>query len=144
MYFNGSCKILTRSHFEMTLTTAVPGTTPGQPLGIYPQIHHDSIACRHVLLTHSGCTRLARVTTKSPVGLLSKFIEKQLCVTIALTLTVLESLNDKGTYRVLWDSLLEFRVAAPISIERWGRVSPSSRCHGPNIISVYHNLIGHS
>ena len=92
---------VTHSHFEMTLTKAVPGTTPGQPLGICLQIHHDSLACWCVLLTCSGCTQLARVTTKSPVRLLSKFIEKQLCVTIAFTLTILESLNDKDIYRYL-------------------------------------------
>ena len=62
------------------------------------QIHHDSLACLHVLLSHSRCTRLAKVTTKSPGRLLSKFIEKQLGVTIALTLTIPDPMNDRSIY----------------------------------------------
>ena len=96
--------------------SAVPSATPGQPLGICLQIHHHSLACWHVLLTCSECTRLARVTTKSPGRLLSKFIESQLGMTIALTLTITEPMNDKSIYSVCGDSLSE--VAAPMSIER--------------------------
>ena len=99
---------------------AVPSTTPGQPLGICLQIHRDSLACQLALLSHSRCTWLAKVTTKSPDRLLSKFIEKHLCVTIALTLTVDEPMNDNSIYNRCRDSLSEVRVAAPIGIKRRG------------------------
>ena len=108
------------SNFENNLTEAVPSATPGLPLGILLQIHRDSLACWLMLLSHSRCTQLVKVTTKSPDRLLSKFIEKHLCVTIALTLTIHEPMNDKGIYNRCRDSLSEVRVAAPIGIKRRG------------------------
>ena len=111
---------LTRSHFENNLTEVVPSATQGQSPGICLQIHRDSLACRLMLLSHSRCTWLAKVTTKFPDRLLSKFIKKHLCVTIALTLTVDEPVNDNGIYNRCRDSLSEVRVAAPIGIERRG------------------------
>ena len=113
-------KTVTHSHFENNVTEVVPSTTPGQPPGIFLQIHCDSLACWLMLLSHSRCTQLAKVTTKSPDRLLSKFIENHLCVTIALTVTVDEPMNDNGIYNRCRNRFSEVRVAAPIGIKRRG------------------------
>ena len=133
---------MTRSHFENNLMEMVHSATPGQPLGICLQIHCDSLAYQLMLLSHSRCTQLEKVTTKSPDRLLSKFIEKHLCVTTALTLIIDEPMNDDSIYNRCRDNLSEARVAAPIVIKKKEMLTPSSRGHG-NIILVYCNPISH-